>query len=170
MKRRGREPPQGRRPVRPRCFRGTTEGGYWEGPGSGASSWVRFSLPTLGKAVCRDQMLAPRQLSHSPSLWRIYDNLLPPLSIFPALIDPLSHSRAERPPPTTHPPPLWRVSPRVCFWSSYPTKGQMTHVRRDWTGQLRSGCTEGFDWLWQLPTPALVFSRWACVCVCVHQE
>lgn len=43
----------------------------------------------------------------------------------------------------------------------------MTHVHHDWTGQLHTGCTESFDWLWQLQTPPLVFSTQR-VCLCVR--
>lgn len=44
----------------------------------------------------------------------------------------------------------------------------------DWARQLRRGCTEGFDWPWQLPmlSLVLVLAKHVCVhgCVCIISE
>lgn len=45
-------------------------------------------------------------------------------------------------------------------------KGRCHTCSHDWTRQLCTGCTEGFDWPWQLPTPSLVLVLAKCVCVC----
>lgn len=49
-------------------------------------------------------------------------------------------------------------------------KGRCHTCSHDWTRQLCTGCTEGFDWPWQLPTLSLVLVLAKCVCVCIISE
>ena len=49
-------------------------------------------------------------------------------------------------------------------------KGRWHTCSYDWTRQLLPGCTEGFDWPWQLPMLSLVLVLAKCVCVCIINE
>lgn len=58
----------------------------------------------------------------------------------------------------------------VGFTQSYSELGFQLNGRwhtcsYDWTGQLLPGCTEGFDWPWQLPMSSLVLVLAKCVCI-----